>query len=154
MKKIILTLAVIACTLSVAKAQDNTIGLRFGYGFAEASYQRMLSQDNRLEINLGLGAFDFDAIVLNLSGTYQWVWDLSALAPGFNWYAGAGASVGLWGSDFGLGVHGTIGIEYNFENIPLALSLDYRPGYSLPITGEGKGNFDYEGACLAVRYKF
>ncbi len=153
MKKIILTLAVIACSLSIAKAQDNAIGLRFTYG-AELSYQRMLGQANRLEVNLGLEGFDFDPFTLSLSGTYQWMWDLSILAPGFNWYAGAGISAGLASSNLSLGIHGNIGIEYNFANIPLALSLDYRPGVFFPVTFKDDISFGYYGVGLAVRYKF
>jgi hypothetical protein len=153
MKKIILTLAVIACSFTFAKAQDNAIGLRFTNG-AEVSYQRLLGSSNRLEVNLGLEGFSFDPFSLNVSGTYQWVWDLSALAPGFNWYAGVGASVGMAGDIFSVGVHGNIGIEYNLKSIPLAFSLDYRPGYVLPFAEGAKGAFYYEGVGFAVRYKF
>lgn len=148
MKKFILTLAVIACTFSIAKAQDNAIGVRFGYGI-ELSYQRMLHANNRLELDLGLSGFSRD---FNLAGVYQWVWDLG-VAPGFNWYAGVGATLGLWDKNFGLGINGNIGIEYNF-NIPLAISLDWRPGLYYINKADPNFQFQWTGIALGIRYKF
>ncbi len=142
-------MAVIACTLSVAKAQDNALGIRIGYGI-ELSYQRMLHDNNRLELDLGLSGFSQD---FNLAGIYQWVWDLSGLAPGFNWYAGVGATVGLWGKNFGAGVNGNVGVEYNF-NIPIALSLDWRPGLYFISNASPKVGFQWQGIALGLRYKF
>jgi hypothetical protein len=45
---------------------------------------------------------------------------------------------------------GQIGLEYNF-NIPLQLSLDYRPGFYLVPAGHGGA---WEGAALGIRYRF
>ncbi|MDO9154600.1 MAG: hypothetical protein Q7U47_13010 [Paludibacter sp.] len=145
MKKIIVTLALlvsIACAMN-AQVDGKAIGLRFGYG-AELSYQHPLGNANRLELDLGLSNWG-----IALNGIYQWVWDLSALSDGFNWYAGAGAAVGFHQNFFGVGILGQVGIEYNF-NIPLQLSLDYRPGiYVLPGF-----HSSYDGICLGVRYRF
>ena len=159
MKKIIFTLALVVSMVSVLKAQEDNkaIGLRLGSGFgggAEISYQQPLSKDNRLEVDLGLNSWGF-----GLNGVYQWVWDLSDLADGFNWYAGVGAGIGSYNfnyatnthspSDFSIGVLGQIGIEYRFE-IPLTLSLDYRPGiYLVPSL-----NGSYDGICIGARYRF
>jgi hypothetical protein len=93
-----------------------------------------------------------------LSGVYQWVWDLSALAEGFNWYAGVGASLGYYSYNYSnvtysalpVSILGQIGIEYNF-NIPIKLSLDYRP--ALLLSGNGNG-FVGDGIALGVRYRF
>lgn len=147
MKKIILSLVLIFAGLSVAEAQSNALGLRVGYG-AELSYQRMLSQGTRLEADLGL---DFGG-GLNVAGVYQWVMDLSALAPGFNWYAGAGVGLGIWDSHFTAGALADLGIEYNF-NIPLQLSIDWRPGLYFN-TGTSNVNFSWQGFALGIRYKF
>ena len=147
MKKILLITVLVLGFISMSNAQvdGSAIGLRLGYG-AELSYQQALSSANRLELDLGLNSLDVNAIYL--SGVFQWVWDLSALADGFNWYAGAGAAVGI---DNGVGVAalGQLGIEYNF-NIPLQLSLDWRPALGIvPAIG-----FGYQGIALGVRYKF
>jgi len=158
MRKIVLLLAIVAGMFSAVNAQvdSKNIGLRFGglsgYG-AELSYQHPLGSSNRLEADLGWNYYG-----LGLVGVYQWVWDLSALQTGFNWYAGVGGGLGLYdygyngitrNSSFNLGVAGQVGIEYNF-NIPLQLSLDYRPVFYFL----GTGHFVSDGIALAVRYKF
>ena len=159
MKKIFLTLALVVSMVSAIKVQaDNkAIGLRLGGGFgggAEISYQQPLDKSNRLEVDLGLNSWGF-----GLNGIYQWVWDLSDLGDGFNWYAGVGAGIGTYNfnygndihanRDFSIGVLGQVGLEYKFE-IPLTLSLDYRPGiYFVPSF-----NGTYDGICLGARYRF
>jgi len=148
MKKMMLTLAFVAGMFFTASAQTdgNAIGLRFGGlngSSAEISFQHALSSANRLEVDLGLGRG------LGVTGIYQWVWDLSALADGFNWYAGVGGTADIFENNFELGVAGQVGIEYNF-NIPLQLSLDYRPAiFVVPNVFGG-----YDGICLSARYKF
>jgi hypothetical protein len=150
-----------------AQAQDiskNALGLRFGDngGFGgELSYQRALSSNNRLELDLGWrnrsnfnnNAYDDNAI--KLTGLYQWVWNIDG---GFNWYAGVGGGVGSYsydnnGSSYNdtfVFAAGDIGIEYNFD-IPLLISLDFRP----EIGGNGyyKNNYGSDVA-LALRYQF
>lgn len=154
MRKFILTFALIVSVFVGLNAQvdGKAIGLRFGgfdgYG-AEVSYQHPLGKANRLEVDLGVNHYGF-----GLGGVYQWVWDLSDLAPGFNWYAGVGASLGSYDfndtkHDFGIGALGQIGLEYNF-NIPLQISVDYRPGIYLIPRIDGL----YDGICLSARYKF
>lgn len=157
MKKIILTLALVVnlATTLMAQADSKTIGLRLGSGYgygAEISYQQPLNKENRLELDLGINNWGF-----GLNGVYQWVWDLSQLGDGFNWYAGVGAGIGSYNinnkangtSDFGLGILGQIGLEYKF-NIPLTLSVDYRP----EILFVPSYNGGYDGICLSARYRF
>ncbi|NJW55728.1 hypothetical protein HC175_22700, partial [Salinimicrobium sp. CDJ15-91] len=95
----------------------------------EISYQRGLSENNRLELDLGWrNGNHYDAF--KLTGIYHWVWNIEG---GFNWYAGFGAGIGSvdgndddrWDDDDnGLFVNaaGNIGIEYDFD-FPLLLSL-------------------------------
>jgi hypothetical protein len=147
MKNAILTIALVFVSflgLNAQSVSDNAIGLRFGgnNGFGgEVSYQRKLSDKNRLEVNLGLrNEFsDFKA-----TGLYQWVWHLE---DKFNWYAGFGGGIlnSAGTNFFGAGV---IGIEYNFD-IPLVISLDLRPEI-------GSGVYDdlNTDLGLGVRYQF
>lgn len=156
MKKIILFLAVVCFSATIAKAQEikkfttyeagkNAIGLRLG-GNAELSYQKFVSTYNRVELDLG---WNFDGDSVGLTGIYQWVRPFSVEDIGFNWYVGAGANVGFASSEFILGVVGQLGIEYNF-NIPLAISLDWRPNFGLiPAT-----HFYANSIALGVRYRF
>ena len=61
---------------------------------------------------------------------YQWLWEID---NNFNWYAGAGAGLGSWSTSGSNGsfafVAGDVGIEYNFKDAPILLSLDYRPEF-------------------------
>jgi hypothetical protein len=149
MKKIFLSAFMLIGLAISAHAQEfkNAIGLRLGDndGFgAEITYQRSLSDKNRIEVDLGLrssnnGRYNYKYNAAKLVGLYQWVWDID---NGFKWYAGPGIGVGSWHSDryydYGNGFYtdgksgvfviatGDIGIEYNFD-FPLQLSFDFRP---------------------------
>ncbi|REH54748.1 hypothetical protein C7448_102273 [Tenacibaculum gallaicum] len=156
MKKIFLFIGFLTISFFTANAQDisnNAIGLRLGDndGFgAEITYQRRLSDANRLEIDLGLrNGSNYDGF--KATGLYQWVWQLENR---FNWYAGAGGGLGHWninnaGSDTFIFAAGVVGIEYNFD-IPLMLSLDYRPEIGFGDTYDGF-NSDFG---LSIRYQF
>lgn len=147
-----------------ASAQDiseHTLGLRLGDsdGFgAEISYQKSIGRYNRAEFNLGWrDSRQFDAF--KLSGVYQWVHQLDG---NFNWYYGVGG--GLGSVDFepipngedndGLFIFaaGDIGVEYNFD-IPLLLSLDFRPEIGLLGYDGFDNDFDFDIA-LGIRYQF
>ena len=160
MKKLFfLALTLIAMTFS-ANAQliaDNAIGLRLGDsdGFgAEISYQRALSEENRLEFGLGWrDKTNYSAF--RVIGLYQWVWTLDG---NFNWYAGAGGGLASFNFDDDISSNedetalfaaGDIGIEYNF-NIPLLLSLDFRPEIGF---GDLNDDLDFDIA-LGIRYQF
>jgi hypothetical protein len=162
MKKVILSAAMLFGMALSTQAQDiskNTLGLRLGDndGFGtEISYQRGLTANNRLELDLGWrNSKEVDAI--KLAGLYQWLWNID---KGFNWYAGAGGGLGSWSystngqSDSGtfLFIAGDLGIEYNFD-FPLQLSLDIRPEIYLNSNDYRENNFGPDLA-LGVRYKF
>lgn len=146
-------------TMNSQNISDHAIGIRFGDndGFGgEISYQRQLSEVNRLEVDLGYRDHkDFNSF--KLTGIYQWVWRID---DGFNWYAGVGAGIGSWsynsgiipGDDDGifLNADGNIGIEYNFE-APILISLDFRP--EIGILGDYGKDTDLDLA-LSIRYQF
>lgn len=154
------TLAFIGfATVNAQEVSKNIIGLRLGdsNGFsAEISYQKGLSDNNRLEINLGLrNSNNYDGF--KLTGIYQWIWILEG---NFNWYAGAGAGVGSYNldkpfndrnddSEISIFVAGNTGIEYNFD-FPLQLSIDARPEFGF---GDFRNDLDFDIA-LGARYRF
>ena len=161
-----LVLLFATASLSAQDISDHSLGLRLGDsdGFgAEISYQKSIGRYNRAEFNLGWrDSRNFDAF--KLSGVYQWVHQLDGA---FNWYYGFGG--GLGSVDFepipdtqggaiddndGLFVFGAgnIGVEYNF-NIPLLLSLDFRPEVGILGYDGFSDNFDFDIA-LGIRYQF
>lgn len=167
MKKLfLLGLFTIGLTLT-SNAQEvspNALGLRLGDsdGFgAEISYQRAIGvKTNRLEFDLGWRDNDnFDAF--KLTGLYQWVMPIEGR---FNWYVGAGGALGSVdfdrpnfendNDDDGIFIlaSGDVGIEYNFD-IPLLLSLDFRPEIGLAGYDGFNDNFEFDIA-LGIRYQF
>ncbi len=140
---------------------EHALGLRLGDsdGFgAEISYQKSIGRYNRAEINLGWrDSREFDAF--KLAGVYQWVHQLDG---GFNWYYGVGGGLGSVefepvpdGDDNdGLFVFaaGNLGVEYDFD-IPLLLSLDFRPEIGLLGYDGFDNDFDFDIA-LGIRYQF
>ncbi len=166
MKKIILSAFMLMGLAFSSQAQEfskNALGLRIGDndGFGgEVSYQRGFSKKNRLELDLGWrNSHDVDA--WKVVGLYQWVWDID---KGFNWYAGVGGGLGSWSyNKDGFSNSGTIilaagdiGIEYNFQEAPIQLSLDFRPEFYLNNSGSNKFRQDNFGPdiALGIRYRF
>lgn len=156
-KSVALVALIVFCTLASAQINENAIGLRIGgsnsYG-AEFSYQRGLSNKNRVEVDLGLRSREtYSAFAL--TGIYQWVWPIQ---DGFSWYAGPGAQIGAWNNrddntyndedGAWLAILGQIGAEYQFD-IPLQLSLDIRPGFAF-----GDVYDDIFDVGFSVRYTF
>ncbi|MCU4175258.1 hypothetical protein [Carboxylicivirga sp. N1Y90] len=144
---------------AIAQTNEHALGLRLGggnYFGAEVSYQRGLSNTNRLEADLGLSSYS-NGSGFNLAGIYHWVWNIEG---GFNWYAGPGAQIGSWSYKSGkdgdrssgvyLGLGGQVGVEYNFEEIPLNLSVDTRPMFGI---GNTYNDFNF-GISFGLRYVF
>jgi len=156
-KLFLLSITFIGFTALVS-AQDispNAIGLRLGdsNGFgSEISYQRGLSDNNRLEFDLGWrSGNDYDGF--KLAGLYQWVWNLDG---NFNWYVGAGGGLGSYGYDDSafddetfIFAAGDIGIEYDFD-FPLLISLDFRPELGF---GTYTDDLDFD-IGIGIRYQF
>ncbi|WP_424493646.1 hypothetical protein [Salinimicrobium sp. GXAS 041] len=156
MKKLLLLAICILGTTVQLQAQEiskNALGLRFGGSNGvgtEITYQRGLSTNNRLEIDLGWNNRE-DVDAFRLTGLYHWVWQLE---DRFNWYAGVGAGIGsvdyVSGSEVFLSAAGNVGIEYDFD-FPLLISLDFRPEIGLAnYYGDDLG-FDI---ALAIKYQF
>ena len=131
----------------VASAQPRAIGARLG-GDAELSYQHSLGS-NFLEADLGMALGNYGGF--RLTGIYDFAFEL---ASDFNFYIGPGAQLGMYShSDgdpvFGVGLGGQLGLEYQIPAIPLNISLDWRPMWSLT------GNYGtWTSAALGIRYRF
>ncbi len=147
-------------SLSAQSISDHALGLRLGdsNGFgAEISYQKSISNTNRIEVDLGWrDSRNFSAF--KLAGLYQWV---RPIEGDFNWYYGVGG--GLGSADFsnnsnndigGLFIFGAgnIGVEYDFD-IPLVISLDFRPEIGLVGYDGFSDTFDFD-IGLGIRYQF
>ena len=156
MKKVLLSVLTFIGLTAAVNAQDisdNAIGLRLGgfndnYG-GELSYQRGLSQNNRLELDLG---WRNSNSIQMLTGIYQWVWQIE---DRLNWYAGVGGGMGSWNNSLDnsgtfIFVAGDIGIEYILNEAPIQLSLDVRPELGNDYY---KNDYGYDIA-IGIRYQF
>lgn len=164
MKKIIIALVAIVVLGGSASAQWN-MGARINEGWglgAEFSLQKLFSESNRLEIDLGLtwwGGPGYHHLYTTVTGAYHWTFPIVA---GLQWFVGPGAQIGLhqetWEDNkdlnkthIRLAAVGQVGIEYNFD-FPLQLALDARPGVDL--LGFGAHDFFVYSYAFSVRYRF
>lgn len=152
-------LLLVACSIQAQNVSKNALGLRLGDndGFGgELSYQRKLSGNNRLELDLGLRNNRY-INAIKLAALYQWYWKIEG---GFNWYAGVGGGVGSWSyerekaNDNGsfAFVAGDLGIEYDFD-FPLQISLDLRPELYFNYDTYRDNNYGSD-VGLGIRYRF
>ncbi len=146
MKKFLAIVLGVVAFATVASAQPRAIGIRAGYG-GELSYQHTVQYDNFLEADLG---FVGSGHGVYLTGIYDFVF---ASVDYFNFYAGPGIQMGMYSYDgvqtFNAGIAGQVGAEFVIPNVPINLSLDWRPVLYL-----GKGGFGWQGLAIGIRYRF
>ena len=120
-----LFLIVMATSFSYLKAQDYKValGIRLSNSTPtlnnSVSLKYFLNQQNALE---GLVSFGSR---FGLGALYEV--HKPTTATGLNWFFGGGACVGFQNSNSYFGPTGIIGLDYKFTNIPLNLSLDWKP---------------------------
>jgi hypothetical protein len=143
MKKLLLVLAFIGA-IQFASAQE--IGIRFGdVSGGDVAVDGVFSLGNmsrvHADVSFGDGGVGIDAL-----------WDFlykPVDGESLKWYVGAGPSMVI-NDEFLLGASGEIGLEYRFQEAPIAIGLDWRP--TLWIVEETK--FHTGGFGLNVRYVF
>ncbi len=86
--------------------------------------------------------------------------------PAFNtdrlkWYYGGGGHIGWWKGEYNwrfekygnntvIGIDGVLGMEYNFDFIPINIGLDWKPALNLV----GASGFWGDGGAFSIRYIF
>lgn len=124
MKKTILIIAVLLVTCGYTFAQE--LGIRGGIisgGNVAIDGVFGTSKYSRIHADVSFG----NGVGIDL------LWDFLYRPIGgeaFNWYVGAGPYTQL-ADPFYLGVAGEVGIEYRFNNVPLAIGADWRPMLSI-----------------------
>ena len=156
MKKTILVLIVIAAAAGLMAMDYGTgIGVRGGLSNG-ITVKHFINEKTAIE---GLLASRWGGF--NITGLYE-IHNAAAFdVPSLNWYYGLGAHIGFWsGKDVGwadddenytvIGIDGIIGIEYNFEELPFNIGLDWKPAFNLT----GNTEFWGDGGALSLRFVF
>ena len=142
-----------------AQTWYRAIGLRLGFPNS-ITYKQFISEKAAIEGILGTRGF-VGFRTTSLAGAYQIHNTLLDDEFGeLRWYFGAGASLNLFSYDlvftgnsgrFSIGAQGYIGVDYNFNDAPINLSLDWVP--TVLFLGRGDG-FSGEYGGFAIRYVF
>ncbi|GJM61612.1 hypothetical protein [Persicobacter diffluens] len=98
------------------------------------------------------GLLQFKGGATIVTGLYRYNFGLiSPEVPGLSWYAGAGAHTKIINGAT-VGIDGIIGLQYDFDEIPLNISMDWKPAFD--IFGPGGGDFHADDIAISVRFKF
>ena len=145
-KSIVKLLAVVAIVVGSAIGSNaQELGVRFGdISGGNVAIDALFSTGkfSRIHADVSFG----DGVGIDL------IWDFLYRPLGgesFNWYAGVGPY--FWIDDpFWMGVVGELGLEYRFNTIPISLSADWRPSFSII----DETDFHAGGFGFNVRYIF
>jgi hypothetical protein len=143
MKKIILTLTFVLTFVCYSFSQE--IGVRFGNisaGNVAIDAVFSASKYSRIHTDVSFG----NGVGIDL------LWDFlykPLKGEAFYWYLGAGPYTQI-DDPFWLGVVAEAGLEYKFNNAPIAIGIDWRPQFSIIETTD----FSVEGFGFNVRYMF
>jgi hypothetical protein len=156
MKKYIIIFFIGFCLTTFSNAQDYNTGVGFRGGFS-----------NGLTVKHFVGSHSaFEGILssrwrgFQVTGLYE-IHNQFFDVERFHWYFGGGAHVGFWNGDYAkwgdpgimytvVGIDGILGLEYNFREIPINLSLDWKPAFNFI----GYSGFWADGGALSIRYIF
>jgi hypothetical protein len=158
MKKSIVVILIAFCFLSVSTAQDYNTGIGLRAGFSNGlTIKHFISQKSALEGILSSRWRGFE-----LTGLYE-VHNQAFNTERLKWFIGFGGHVGFWNGDYTykywgerdrnytvIGLDGILGLEYSFVEVPISLSLDWKPAFNL----SGYSGFWVDGGALSIRYIF
>lgn len=149
MRKLLLTLFISSGLVADnLHAQDYKLGLGIRFSNYSPTLSNSVSIKYFLKENAAVDALiSFGGSRFGIGGLYEIHTPLNATA-GLKWYYGGGAYVGFQDHSTYLGPTGVIGLDYKFQNIPLNLSLDWKPELDIiPAI-----NFVPDGFGLTARF--
>ncbi len=151
MKKLFLSFAIILIFSLTTKAQNessykNAIGVRLGSTVpaikSGITYKHFLANNNAIEGILSFG----DGV--GIGGLYEIHKPLAT--ENLQWLIGFGGYVGITSGDSKVGAAGIIGLDYKFSNIPLNLTVDWKPELNII----SKVGFEASGVGFSARFTF
>ena len=138
MKRTTLLLAALFLSVFASFAQNpfyspqesgpRTVGVRIAPGICDFVYQYSFKDAQFLETGMGVVGeginlcASYDFVILRPDWTKKGEWRM---------YIGPGIALGAVNDVLNFGVIASVGLEYSFEKVPVALSFDLRPEYEL-----------------------
>jgi len=156
MRKIFMTAIIMICVVAFSNAQDYNTGIGLRGGLSNGlTIKHFLGEKTAIEGILSSRWKGF-----NITGLYE-IHKQAFDTERLNWYYGVGGHVGFWnGNDVDwvndnddytvIGIDGILGLEYNFKEIPINLSVDWKPAMNII----GYSGFWGDGGALSIRYIF
>ena len=156
---LVIGLLVMGSNLVNAQTYRNAIGIRFAWD-AGLTFKHFMNESAAFEIIASRrGYVDFS--YTRLTGLYL-IHNPIKSVEGLQWYYGGGASILFYSGSYYdthssdsktiLGLMGALGLDYKFKDVPIALSVDWLPGFFF-ASGNGTG-FAGDYGALAARYTF
>ncbi len=160
MKRILLAVSILFTTVCYAQETQTTmatggpeyqraLGVKISAGGA-VSYKQFVANTKALEAQ---AMFFREGI--RLIALYEFHFYNIQGVDGLAWYVGPGVHVGFYrprdksyNTSADLGIDGVIGLDYKIKNIPINLSLDWQPSYSI----FGNAGLLPQFGGLAIRY--
>jgi hypothetical protein len=156
MKKLVVLFLLAFGLGAISNAQDyhTGVGLRAGYENG-LTIKHFIGQKSALE-----GIISSRWQGFGITGLYE-IQNRAFNTPGWNWFFGFGAHVGFWNGNHAywgepgtsytvVGADGILGLEYCFREVPINLSLDWKPAFNF----YGYSGYWGDGGALSIRYIF
>ncbi len=139
---VLLTTPVVGQQLKTGTSYKTAVGVR-GLGTSGLTIKHFTGANKALEGIVGFypNAFSATLLVERYAPAFS--------EPGLNWYYGIGGHVatqsdvvnndGLYRretSEVGFGIDGIFGIEYKIQEVPIAMSLDFKPFFEVATDGD------------------
>lgn len=115
----------VASTFFNASAQDYKVGVGIRLSNATPTLSNAVTVKYNMTQQHSLEGIISFGTRFGIGGLYEI--NKMTTVQGLNWFYGGGAYVGFQDGDTYLGPTGIIGLDYKFPNVPLNLSLDWKP---------------------------
>lgn len=152
MKKILLTLAVCFCALSVS-AQEWAVGGRLGSGL-QAQGEYRFANNNYVEARFGM-SWAYPSLVADFTALYNWnVCTMDWTPSAGEWFFDAGCGINVGGREHYafVGAAGCAKLGIKFHKVPLRLSFDWTPAFGAEIAYWGSqtvGGYKIKGGSVS-----
>ena len=125
MKTIFTVLILLLASTSFSQNYKMALGFKGGFpGYGSLNAKKSISNSDYLEASIGgFGRYPYN-VGFNVQIDYE---RMQALEEGFSFYYGGGVLLGLTSSFVHLAPKALLGLEYNFEDLPLNISIDTGP---------------------------